>query len=240
MSPEPVSHFSSVLDPRAWIVIRLDGRNFSARSAAYRRPFDPAFHAGMRQVTETLLAETPAAAAHTASDEVSLIFVPGTDWFGGRYEKWLSTCASVTGAALTRHLTRLTGLGAADARAFALPDLRALGEYLSERLYQSRRNCRNGYVYFGLRAQGLSPKVADTQAKQIAARGEGFIPEGAADWERYGAFLRYLTSPHTGTNPLTGQTMHTTRRRPAWSEISGMQSVAILLAELAADPRPGR
>ena len=209
------------LDRNSWIVVRLDGRNFSGRSQQYKRPFDPQFHAAMRQVTETLMAETPAVAAHTASDEISLIFAPDTDWFSHRFDKWISTCASVAGAALFRYLTRIEGIPSADARALAISDQAALTDYLHDRLRNSRRNCRNAYIYWSLREQGLSPREADTRSRQMAHERNDFIPTEAADWESYGAIVYYSIVSHTGLDPRTNTPVPTTRRRLSWAELDG-------------------
>jgi tRNA(His) 5'-end guanylyltransferase len=234
MSEADEGQYHLQLNPAAWTIIRLDGRNFSARSNAYRRPFDPEFHAAMRKVAETLMAETPAVAAHTASDEISLVFAPGTDWFSNRFDKWISTCASVTGAALARHLTRINGVPSADARAIALPDIESVQMYLAERLRNSRRNCRNAYIYFPLIAAGMSPRAADARARELAHSSENFIPPAAPDWELYGAILRYLIVSHTGLDPRTDTPVETTRRRLVWAELAGRESLPQVVDQITA------
>lgn len=232
---EPLPAYTAAIDPARWTVLRLDGRNFSRRSAAYRRPFDPDFHAAMRSVVEVLMAETPAVAAHTASDEISLIFAPDTDWFSSRLDKWLSTAASVTGSAMTRHLTRMEGIASCDARAFGAANLTEVVDYLAERVNNSRRNCRNAYAYFGARAAGLSAREAERRAMELT-RGNGDIfPSDTPTWERHGALVRYRRINHVGIDPRSGAEIPTTRRRLMWAEIDDTRnSLRQLPSELAA------
>jgi len=232
-----------VLDTAGWVVLRLDGRAFTRRSANYVRPFDPAFHAGMRAATEAVLAECPAAFAHTASDEISLFFAPGTNWFAGRLAKWLTTAAGVASSALSAQMTKFDGLPSVDARAFATTDESGVADYLAERLRSSERNCRQGYVYYTLLSQGLSGHTADVRQRAMSiTEALTYVPDDAPAWARYGALAFYEVVPHTGIDPRDGSSHPTTRRRlrfvdaPSAHSLAASDLAAQLLASRAAKP----
>ena len=148
----------------AWVVMRLDGRGFTRGSREYKRPFDPDFHAAMRKATEALFSGSPLQFAHTASDEINLVFGPQTNWFGRRGTKWLSVTAATASSALSQSLTRFVGLPTVDAKAFRAKDLNEVRAYMMERLDSSWRNCRNGYVYYGL---GEKQKALDSYQRYL-------------------------------------------------------------------------
>jgi tRNA(His) guanylyltransferase len=224
-----------VLDTSGWVVLRLDGRAFTGRAARYTRPFDPDFHAAMRAATAVVLAEVPACFAHTASDEISLFFAPGTSWLGGRMAKWLSVPAGVVSAALTSAMARFDGLPGVDAKVFATTDADGIEQYLLERLRSSNRNARQGYVYYGLRARGLSGRAAAKIQKAMPMDEQlAMLPPDMPAWQRYGALARYQTVMRTGRDPRTGQEMAAERRVLAWNELEALKDLKPLLPVLLA------
>ena len=214
----------------AWVVMRLDGRGFTRGAREYTRPFDPDFHAAMRKATEALFGVSPLQFAHTASDEINLVFGPQTNWFGRRGAKWLSVTAATASSALSRTLTRFVGFPTMDAKAFRAEDLGEVRAYMIERLDSSWRNCRNGYVYYGLMAQGKSAAAADKTVR-AAARGEldYLVPGDLPGWQRFGAVAHYDEVAHVGHNPKTGVDVPTTRRRLGWHEFSRMSDIDAML-----------
>jgi tRNA(His) 5'-end guanylyltransferase len=219
------------LDPAAFTVVRLDGRGFTRRANAYHRPFDPRFHLGMRQATEVLIAETPAVLAHTASDEISLVFPPNGEWFGHRASKWLSVLAGVASSALTRSMTLMDGAVSVDAKAFRATSEAEVLAYLDERARSSYRNMVNGRVFFGLIAQGKSPAGAQRAGMNLSgAERAAFVPNDAPGWERVGALVGYQSVGRTGVDPRTGRQVPVTRRVLVWREprdFAGVQRAAI-------------
>ena len=230
-----LEELSPVLDTSGWVVLRLDGRAFTGRAARYARPFDPDFHAAMREATATVLAEVPACFAHTASDEISLFLPPGTSWLGGRMAKWLSVPAGVVSAALVGAMTRFDGLPGVDTKAFATTDADGVERYLAERLRSSNRNARQGYVYYGLRAQGLSGRAAAKIQKAMPFDEQlAMLPADMPAWARYGALAHYETVSRSGRDPRTGQEMAVERRVLAWNELETLEDLRPLLPILLA------
>jgi tRNA(His) 5'-end guanylyltransferase len=230
-----LEELSPLLDTSGWVVLRLDGRAFTGRAARYTRPFDPDFHTAMRAATTVVLAEVPACFAHTASDEISLFLAPGTSWLGGRMAKWLSVPAGVVSAALTVSMTRFVGLPGVDAKVFATTDEAGVERYLLERLRSSNRNARQGYVYYGLRARGLSGRAAAKVQKTMPMDEQlAMLPPDMPAWQRYGALAHYETVSRLGRDGLTGQEVAVERRVLAWNELGSLEDLRGLLPVLLA------
>ena len=217
----------------AWVVMRLDGRGFTRGARDYTRPFDLDFHMAMRKATEALFAVSPLLFAHTASDEINLVFTPRTNWFNGRGTKWLSVTAATASSALSRSLVRFVGFPTVDAKAFRANNLDEVKDYLLERLDSSWRNCRNGYVYYGLMAKGLTASAADRKVR-AAEKGDldYLVPKDLPGWQRFGAVAHYNAIPHIGHNPLTNVDVPTTRRKLGWHEFARMSDIDEMLNAL--------
>jgi len=234
--PRDLPEYLLDLEPSAFTVIRLDGRGFTRRTAAYDRPFDPRFHEAMRVATEDLLDETPALFAHTASDEVSLVFRPGEDWFGYRAPKWLSVCAGVASSSLTRAMTLLDGPVSVDAKAFRAATEAEVLEYLDDRARSSYRNMVNGRCHYALLAEGLSAGAAQrANAAMSPVERAAFVPPDAPGWERVGAILGYTQVDHVGIDPRSGARVPTVRRVATWFEPLDFGGVRDVAATLLAD-----
>jgi tRNA(His) 5'-end guanylyltransferase len=213
------NEISVILDNEHWSVLRLDGRAFTKRSDEYQRPFDPEFHEAMLAALTAVMDETPAAFAHTASDEISLFFAPGTSWFGNRLSKWLSVTSGVVSGALAREMLKFKGIPSVDAKAFELNNEEEVAQYLNERLDSAWRNCRLGYVHYGLLAQGLSPKVAATREHQMGfSEVKNYLPDDLPGWQKYGVLAGYEIVEHLGIDPRSGEERPTTRRRLTFYE----------------------
>jgi tRNA(His) 5'-end guanylyltransferase len=210
---------SVILASEHWIVLRLDGRAFTKRGDEYQRPFDADFHWAMLAALTAVMAESPAAFAHTASDEISLFFAPGTNWFGNRLSKWLSVTSGIVSGALAREMLKFKGIPSVDAKAFELNSEEEVGQYLNERLESSWRNCRLGYVHYTLLAQGLSPKAAAASEHQMSfAEVKGYLPADLPGWQKYGVLAGYEIVEHIGIDPRTNEEKPTTRRRLTFYE----------------------
>ena len=238
---DTLPEFSAQFAVTSWVILRLDGRSFTTRARAYTRPFDPRFHEAMRIATAALFCETPAAFAHTASDEISLFFAPGTDWFDGRIPKWLSLTAGIASSALSRAMTAFDGLPTMDAKAFQAPDEEAVVDYLFERAKSSRRNCRNAYVHYTLLSQGLSARTAERTAQTLTgAEMATYVPLDAPTWHLFGGYAYYTLIERQGVDPRNGRAMPpTTRRILCWAEIANLDDLSDLTSQLLLS-RPSR
>jgi tRNA(His) guanylyltransferase len=93
------------LPPRMPIIIRCDGRAFSALTARCAKPYDLDFVAAMDHAAIALCEQAQGVAcAYVQSDEVSLLLIPykkfnSQPWFGGEVEKLVSVSAAIVTAA---------------------------------------------------------------------------------------------------------------------------------------------
>lgn len=135
--------FDYMLPRRMPLVIRLDGRAFHALKL--EKPFDQRFFDGMAYIALTLCEEIQGAVlAYFQSDEISVIarddMQPNTEpWVGKRLSKIVSLSASI--AAVT--LNKFSSYGRDnhfDSRAFVLPDLNEVINYLIWRQQDATRN----------------------------------------------------------------------------------------------------
>lgn len=124
------------------MVIRVDGRAF--HSLKLMKPFDAIFFARMEHTARELCKQIQGAVlAYFQSDEISIIarddMQPNTEaWVGKRLSKVLSLSAAIASAAFneswdpeSRHF---------DSRAFVLPDLSEVTNYLIWRQQDATRN----------------------------------------------------------------------------------------------------
>lgn len=128
------------LPRRMPMVIRVDGRGF--HGLKLEKPFDPQFFDCMANVARQLCKEIQGAVlAYFQSDEISIIArddkQPSTEpWVGKR----LSKVVSLSAAAATSHFTDFYGPRQFDSRAFVLPDLSEVTNYLIWRQQDASRN----------------------------------------------------------------------------------------------------
>jgi tRNA(His) guanylyltransferase len=129
------------LPRRMPLVIRVDGRGF--HSLDLLKPFDAAFFNAMAATAMALCKEIQGAVlAYFQSDEISIVarddMQPNTEaWVGKRLSKVVSLSAGVA----TYAFNKRTGLERQfDSRAFVLPDLAEVTNYLIWRQQDATRN----------------------------------------------------------------------------------------------------
>lgn len=132
------------LPRRVFTVLRLDGRAFHVYTRDLARPFDERFHDDL-VATATFLCEQVQGArlAYVQSDEVSLVLSdregPTTQaWFAGNLQKVVSVGASLLTARFNE--LRPGRLATFDARAFTVPDVETVLDYLDWRQRDATRN----------------------------------------------------------------------------------------------------
>ena len=227
-------------------IVRLDGRAFHrfTRDEGFEKPYDRRFSDGMTAVSEQLLSSSglEPSFAYTFSDEISLFFprVP----FNGRVEKIDSVCASYAASALTLVL-HLNEPVAFDSRVI-LADVPAAIAYMSMRQREAWRNHINGYCQQALITEGMTGTQAARALRGMKgpAMHEMMFERGinlakTPAWERRGIACYRTEVPKEGYNPVTNETVTTTRRVvvqdddiPLFSEPEG---VAWLRSHLGSD-----
>lgn len=132
------------LPRRMPMVIRVDGRGF--HSLKLQKPFDYDFFNIMAGTAAALCREIQGAVlAYFQSDEISVVarddMQPNTEaWLGKRLSKVLSLSAAIATAAYNEQGAMIWGWRQFDARAFVLPDLSEVTNYLIWRQQDATRN----------------------------------------------------------------------------------------------------
>lgn len=201
-----------------FIVVRLDGRNFSALTEThYDKPFDFDFHKAMVTTTQNLMTEFAALYAYVASDEISLLFTPSWDMFDRRIEK--ATTLMASSASVSFSLA--TGQPATfDARALAFESLPDVCCYFDWRLGDVERCALQTMTYWTLRNQGMTArqtaKMLDglsVAEKRAILNTYGFAYGDLPAWARQGSGFHWETYEKDGYNPILQKTVMATRRR---------------------------
>lgn len=96
--------YKTVITPRSYIIIRLDGKNFSKYTKGLEKPFDVKLSDAMNETAVALCKEFNAKFAYTQSDEISLVITDISDnpdsqpILGNVLQKLCSLTASVATA----------------------------------------------------------------------------------------------------------------------------------------------
>jgi len=201
------------------IIVRVDGNNFHrlARLCSMSKPFDERFHFSMVGVVRDLMKKTGlnVSLAHTASDEISLLFSGDTHLpFNGRIEKIISVISSYASSSLQNRLREVfsyRGIVSFDARIVKVHTRRDILDYFSWRCLESFRNFLNSY------AQKLmgQRKAFGMKGKEVVEelRLRGFEIRRAPRWQRYGTLVYWRLVEKRGFNPMTGEEVTVKRRR---------------------------
>ncbi len=136
--------FDYSLPRRMPMVIRVDGRAF--HSIKLEKPFDDLFHRAMC-ATATALCQSiqGAVLAYFQSDEISIVARDDMQnttepWVGKRLSKVLSLSAAIATSAFNTNAQELFGSQQFDSRAFVLPDINEVTNYLIWRQQDATRN----------------------------------------------------------------------------------------------------
>lgn len=154
------------LPPRSYVIIRLDGKNFSKYTKMFQKPFDDLLSNVMDAATIELCKEFNPKFAYTQSDEISLMFtdienIDADMIFGGKIQKLCSLTAAKVTAAFNKKMLQvianfkytpeelmqrlisgeLPEIDATfDARVFIIPDFREVSNYFIWRQQDCTRN----------------------------------------------------------------------------------------------------
>lgn len=219
-------------------LIRLDGCCFKSFTKYFQKPFDPRLTDSLIKTTEYLVDKLGARIGFCQSDEISLVLKPDLPdptlphisrlLYNGRVQKITSIVASAASTKFNQVMRshdwsgespdvqeKVRGEGGYfDCRAFSVPDDQAAMEVIYWRHhYDCRRNAINsiGFHYFPHRQmQGLS---VGQVLEKLAVERELNVAEHFPSANVYGTFAKKKTVPHLGSNPRTGEVVHTTRNR---------------------------
>lgn len=207
--------------PGVHMVARIDGRSFShlTRVAhAFEAPYDPRFRDAMVKTLVHLMGcGFSVVYGYTQSDEMSLLFRRDESAFGRKLRKYLSVLAGEASAAFS---LCLGAPGAFDCRISQLPRDEDVVDYFRWRQEDAHRNALNGHCYWLLRGQGLDDHAATQQLRGVSlpARHELLHQHGIQFntlplWQRRGIGTYWESYTEAGTDPRTGATVESVRRR---------------------------
>lgn len=212
------------LPRHAWCVVRVDVRAAHTLLRSAVKPFDPTFTAAMTKVAEALCAEVQGARlAFTQSDEVSVVYRAAGEkaepWFGGVLAKQVSISAAIATATLAADpgMRGYFPPGAVfDSRAFLLPSVEEVANYLIWRQRDAQRNSVTMVAQSVFSHNALHRKNTGQMVEMLAGRGVVYDDLPAGD--RMGR----QSLRHTGVRPVeyvdrrTRETVATTAVRSWW------------------------
>ena len=215
-----------VLDRRNYVIVRLDGRNFSRltkETCDFQAPFDERFHIMMRKTLEALVdCGFRVAFAYSQSDEISLLLDNRQDMFGRRARKILSILAGTASAAFSLQLGQMAIF---DSRILSLPTKKAVKKYFSWRWHDCKRNCLNAYAYWTLRNQGVDANDAtnelkgkNTEWKLAMIAREGIVLDELPRWQKTGICFYYDTYSKLMTDLKTGGQYTIQKQTKQWTD----------------------
>jgi tRNA(His) 5'-end guanylyltransferase len=208
--------------PGIFIVVRVDGRNFTRLTRETHRfeaPFDVRFRDYMIATLEHLMnCGFRVVYGYTQSDEISLLLHQDEETFGRKTRKLESILA---GEASARFSLALGDVAVFDARVSQLPSLDLVVAYFRWRSQDAHRNALNGHCYWALRNQGRTAREATDSllGLSVAAKNEFLFQvkhvnfNDVPRWQKAGVGLTWEDYDKAAVNPLTGETSTATRRR---------------------------
>lgn len=198
------SCYETKIPERSYIIIRLDGKNFSKYTKMFEKPFDDILSNVMDVATIELCSKLHPKFAYTQSDEISLLFttidnIDAETPFEGKVQKLCSISASILTAAFNKNMLKLlstfkyepnefihkiqTGTleeinATFDSRVFVIPDYREVANYFVWRQQDCTRNSVSmaASAYFS---------DAQTRNKSGAEKQEMLFQEKGINWNDY-------------------------------------------------------
>ncbi len=207
--------------PEIYIVARLDGRGFTKKTKEIwqlQAPFDKRFNQAMILTVEHLMnCGFRIVYGYTQSDEISLLFHLEEDTFKRKIRKINSVLA---GEASGFFSLQMQDVASFDCRVCQLPNVKLVQDYFRWRQEDAHRNSLNAHCYWLLRRQGQTAKQATNflSGKGLADKNELLFNNGInfnelPNWQKRGVGLYWDDVEKQGLNPLTNETILTTRKQ---------------------------
>lgn len=203
--------YRHTLPPKAYTILRVDGRAFHTLTRNMERPFDGFFMQAMDAAAIALCEEVQGVAfGYLQSDEISLIATDFASmqehWFGGVVQKMCSIAAVVASNAFNIRIPAIAARRMAefDARVFTVPNRYEAINYFLWRQTDCYRNAVSMAAEAHFSSNQLKGKPATERLTMLASKGIDFMdyPEGA----RHGRVVIKIaeTAPVTYTRKDTG------------------------------------
>lgn len=206
--------------PHLFIVVRLDGRNFTRLTKEthdFEAPFDERVRDLMIDTTKHLLESGPRVLfAYTQSDEISLLLHRDEDIFNRKLRKFNSIMA---GEASAKFSLLLEDMASFDCRVSQLPTEETVIDYFRWRQEDAHRNALNAHCYWMLRKENHAPNAAhdimkgmNESDKNELLMANGINYNNVPAWQKRGVGLYWHNYEVAGKNPITDEDTVTTRR----------------------------
>ena len=201
-----------------WLVIHIDGDNFSKYTEKYDKPFDIRLMYFMRSVTANLVLSFDAIFAYSQFDEISILLDPDNNLLKRNLGKLISRAVSVATSTFTKQTNDNVMFAA---HIYSFSNRKDLEAYFNWRIADCIKNCVNTYCHRKLVEEGHTPKKA---AKRIANKGLKwritFLQEtfgiNLADiptWQLAGFNITWEHYEKEGYNPIEDKMIMAERRR---------------------------
>jgi tRNA(His) 5'-end guanylyltransferase len=195
--------------PGVFIVVRLDGRNFTRltkEELKFEAPYDDIFRDHMIEVVKHLMnSGFRVIYGYTQSDEISLLFHPQDDTFQRKVRKINSVLAGEASGKFSLLINRVATF---DSRVCQLPTLEIVVDYFRWRNEDAHRNALNSHCYWMLRKKGESVKKATSilTGMSVAEKNELLFQNGInfndlPNWQKRGIGIYWDKQSKKGYNP---------------------------------------
>ncbi|HBN76337.1 MAG TPA: guanylyltransferase [Planctomycetaceae bacterium] len=207
--------------PGMYMVARLDGRSFTKltkETCQFETPFDIRFRDLMTATAKSLMeCGFRVIYAYTESDEISILFDLDEQTYGRKLRKYNSTLAGEASAQFSIMLGQPASF---DCRISQLPSEVLVVDYFRWRNEDSVRNALNAWCYWTLRENGKDKEQATKQLIGISVSQKnellfqyGINFNNLPNWQKRGVGLYWEEYDKSSINPMTSQTVITSRRR---------------------------
>lgn len=213
------AQYKFTISKNEYIILRLDGHNFSKFTKIFNYPYDELFRNAMVVTCIQLMDEFNPVFAYTQSDEITLGFIPCVEneerIYAGKIEKLISLTASFASMNLYKNLITtcndymLKKLYDSncwfDARIFTVP---SKAEFMNNLIWRQRDCERNSKLMLGY--SHFSPKqLLNLSANEVVSK---LLVEKLVNWYtkpdsfKYGTLIKKIKKPDNKTNQhLTGK-----------------------------------
>lgn len=205
--------------PDIYIVVRLDGRGFHRLTDKLncQKPFDDYFDSIMNSIVVHFMTNESfdIIYGYHQSDEISFLLKKDTGLFNRKERKINSVFSGISSSLFTN---RCGVVCAFDCRVSQLVSEESVVDYFRWRQEDSFRNCLNGYAFWTLVKEGLSPTKASRQLEGMKNNDKhdllfhrGININDIPDWQKKGTGFYYTLKEKEGFNPKTNEKVMTTR-----------------------------
>lgn len=201
-----------------WLVIHIDGDNFSKYTEKYDKPFDHVLGNLMQAAAINLVPHFDAIFAYSQFDEISILLGPDNNLLKRNLGKLISRAVSISTSTFTKESGDNVMFAA---HIYSFSNKKDLEAYFDWRIADCIKNCVNTYCHWKLIEQGHTPNKA---AKMIANKGLKwritFLQETLGinltdipTWQLAGFNITWEYYEKEGYNPIEDKMVMAERRR---------------------------